>query len=254
VIPIKDNIATGRFPFVTVGLIVANLVVYILAIQHGGSFISGPSTIETFKYGVIPYAILHPGAHCAHLVEVACGHHLPAQNLLPSWLTIFTGMFMHASIVQLAGNMIFLGIFGPSVEDAMGPLKYICFYVLGGLASLALQIALAPHAAGPTVGAAGAVGAVLGGYVLIYPQARVLTFAFIILFVTVIELPVWVLLGAWVAEQAAFAATGLINPVGTGRAAAYFAYAGGFLFGLVTIRLLAGNVKRIAPRRPQAVA
>ena len=104
-LPIKDNIPTGRFGFVTFGLIVANFVVYILAIRHGGSFISGPDAHETFRYGAIPYAILHPGVHCAEVVntsvpnasaQILCNthllnaNHIPAENLLPSWETIFT--------------------------------------------------------------------------------------------------------------------------------------------------------------------
>jgi membrane associated rhomboid family serine protease len=263
VIPIKDNIPTDRFGFVTLGLIVANFVVYILAIRHGGSFISGPSAAETIKYGAIPYALLHPGVHCAEVAPVSApsavrmvcntgllnANHIPAANLLPSWETIFTGMFMHASILHIGGNMIFLWIFGNNVEDAMGPIKYFCFYMLGGIAALALQVAVAPHSSAPTVGASGAIAAVLGGYILLYPRARVLTLVIIILFVTVIELPAWVLLGVWFAVQAVFGAAGLTDPAGSGGGVAYFAHVGGFAFGLLTIKLLATNRKPTPPSR-----
>jgi membrane associated rhomboid family serine protease len=266
VIPIKDNIPTRRFGFVTFGLIVANFVVYILAIRHGGSFISGPDARETFRYGAIPYAILHPGVHCAEVVnrsapnasaQILCNTHLlnashiPAENLLPSWETIFTGMFMHASIVHIGGNMIFLWIFGKSVEAAMGPIKYLAFYIAGGIVALALQIAVAPHSTAPTLGASGAIAAVLGAYIVLYPRARVLTFVLIIFLVTVIELPAWVLLGVWFAEQALFGATGLTTP-GSSGGVAYFAHIGGFLFGLLTVRLLVSKSRRIPvpPRHP----
>jgi membrane associated rhomboid family serine protease len=256
-IPIKDNIPTDRFPFVTVGLIVTNLIVYILAIRHGGSFFSGPSETEVFKYGAIPYAILHPGVHCAIVapasnptaIETLCNTHLlnqshiGAQNLLPSWESIFTGMFMHASILHIGGNMIFLWIFGNNVEDAMGPVKYLIFYVLGGLAAFGLQLAVGPHSTVPTLGASGAIAAVLGGYIVLFPRARVITFVFIVLFFTVVELPAWVLLGVWFAEQAIFGATGLTTGGGASGGVAYFAHVGGFIFGLIAIKLFAHKLK-----------
>jgi membrane associated rhomboid family serine protease len=254
VIPIKDNIRSGRFPFVTLGLIAANFVVYFLAIQHGGSFISGPSELEVVKYGAIPYAITHPSLHCGYALTlqgpaIACAHGSGGPiNSVPTWETVFSAMFMHASILHIGGNMIFLWIFGKSVEDAMGPIKFLCFYILGGLAALALQVAVGPHSAVPTLGASGAIAAVLGGYIVLYPRARVLTFVFIILFFTVIELPAWVLLGLWFAEQAVFGAAGLTNPAGSAGGVAYFAHVGGFAFGLLTIKLLATNRRQVPPR------
>jgi membrane associated rhomboid family serine protease len=265
VIPLKDNIPTDRFPIVTLSLIVANLVVYILAIRHGGSFISGPDTHEVIKYGAIPYALLHPGVHCAEVVrqtvfgsgtgtpEILCNttalnaNHIPSENLLPSWETIFTGMFMHASILHIGGNMIFLWIFGNNVEDAMGPIKFLAFYIVGGLAALALQVAVAPHSTAPTLGASGAIAAVLGGYIVLYPRARVLTLVLIIFFFTVIELPAWVMLGIWFAEQAVFGAANLTNPTGGGGGVAYFAHVGGFVFGLLAVRLLATKRRKSVP-------
>ena len=263
--PIKDNIPTDRFPFVTAALIVANFVVYVLAIRHGGSLISGPDIQEVLKYGAIPYALTHPGVHCAEVARqtptgpqalgVVCNTRLlaanaiPAANPLPAWETVFTAMFMHASILHIGGNMLFLWIFGNNVENAMGPVKYIAFYVVGGIAALALQVAINPHSTVPTLGASGAIAAVLGGYIVLYPRARVLTLIFIILFFTVIELPAWVLLGAWFALQAVFGATGLTSPTSAGGVA-YFAHVGGFLFGVLTIRLLATKRKQVPPPRP----
>jgi membrane associated rhomboid family serine protease len=253
VIPIKDNIPTGRLPFVTAGLVLLNFIVYFLAIRHGGSFIGGPTMQEEVKYGAIPYALTHPGAHCT-LVQagaqegIACAHHaLP--NTIPTWQTVFTAMFMHASIIHIAGNMIFLWIFGNHVEDAMGPVKFIFFYLVGGIAALALQVAIGPDAQVPTLGASGAIAAVLGGYIVLYPRARVLTLVLIIFFFTVIELPAWVLLGIWFAVQAVFGAAGLTSPSAAGGVA-YFAHVGGFLFGLLTVRLLATRRRQVPPARP----
>jgi membrane associated rhomboid family serine protease len=230
-IPIKDNIPTDRFPLVTVSLILANIVVYVLAASHGGSLISGPDGHELIKYGVSPYAITHPTGR--------------------TWGTVFTSMFMHASILHLAGNMLFLWIFGNNVEDSMGSLRFLLFYVVGGLAALALQTAVEPNSVAPTVGASGAIAAVLGGYIVLYPRARVLTLVLIVLFFTVIELPAMVMLGLWFAEQAVFGAVGLTDPAGGGGGVAYFAHIGGFAFGLVAIRLLATRRK---PTPPTAAA
>jgi membrane associated rhomboid family serine protease len=230
-IPIKDNIPTDRFPLVTVALILANIVVYVLATGHGGSLISGPDTHELVKYGVSPYSITHPTGR--------------------TWGTVFTSMFMHASILHLAGNMLFLWIFGNNVEDSMGPARFLLFYVAGGLAALALQVAVEPNSMAPTVGASGAIAAVLGGYVVLYPRARVLTLVLIILFFTVIELPAMAMLGLWFAEQAVFGAVGLTDPTGGGGGVAYFAHVGGFAFGLLAIRALATRRK---PTPPTAAA
>jgi membrane associated rhomboid family serine protease len=254
VIPIKDNIPTDRFPFVTLALIVINFVAYYLAIRHGGSFFSGPDTQEVVKYGAIPLTLTHPGWHCAVVpvgaqAGIGCVHHsLPGT--LPAWETIFTSMFMHASLLHIGGNMLFLWIFGNNVEDALGPVKYLLFYLVGGIAALALQVAISPGSGVPTLGASGAIAAVLGGYIVLYPRAKVLTLVIIILFFTVIELPAWVMIGIWFVEQAAFAAANLTHPTGGAGGVAYFAHVGGFAFGLLTVRLLATRRKRLPPLRP----
>jgi membrane associated rhomboid family serine protease len=255
VIPLKDNVAADRFPLVTLALIVANFVAYILAIRHGGSFISGPDFHEVVKYGAIPYALTHPGHHCgivatAQGAGVACQGQLgvrgapPSSEYISSWETIFTGMFMHASILHIGGNMLFLWIFGNNVEDALGRVKYLAFYLVGGIAALALQVVVAPNSTAPTLGASGAIAAVLGAYIVLYPKARVLTLVIIIFFFTVIEIPAWIMLGVWFALQAAYGAAGLTNPTGAGGGVAYFAHIGGFVFGFLLIRLL------MKPRSP----
>jgi membrane associated rhomboid family serine protease len=247
-IPIKDNIPTDRFPFVTVALILANVVVYLLSIRHGGSLISGPDAQEIVKYGATPYALTHSGVHCGLVspTELGCGR---AVSGLPAWQTVLTAMFMHASILHIAGNMLFLWIFGNNVEDSMGPARFLIFYLLGGVAALALQVAVGPNTAAPTVGASGAIAAVLGGYIVLYPRARILTLVFVILFFGVIELPATVMLGLWFIQQAVFGAVGLTSPTNAGGGVAYFAHVGGFAFGLLTIRLLATRRKATPPTR-----
>ncbi|HEY0515995.1 MAG TPA: rhomboid family intramembrane serine protease, partial [Solirubrobacteraceae bacterium] len=152
--------------------------------------------------------------------------------------------------LHILGNMVFLAIFGPNVEDAMPRLLFLVFYLLAGLIALAAQVAIDPGSTGPTLGASGAIAGVLGGYILLYPRARVLTLVFIVFFVTIIELPALVLLGFWFLEQLYFGLAGLANPIG-GEGVAYFAHIGGFVFGLLTIRAFARRARE-PPRRSAA--
>ena len=118
-------------------------------------------------------------------------------------------MFMHGGLLHLGGNMLFLWIFGNNVEEAMGPVKYLLFYLLGGVAALALQIVFDPSSTIPTLGASGAIAAVLGGYIVLFPRAKVITVIFIVFFFTILELPAMLVLGIWFLEQALFAARGI---------------------------------------------
>jgi membrane associated rhomboid family serine protease len=145
--------------------------------------------------------------------------------------------------------MLFLAIFGPTIEDSMGRVRFLVFYLLGGLVALGAQVLVDPNSTTPTLGASGAIAAVLGGYIVLYPAARVLTLVLLIFFVTVIELPAWAMLAIWFAAQAAFGAAGLTNPTGSGGVA-YFAHVGGFAFGLVAVRWLATKRKAVPPMRP----
>jgi membrane associated rhomboid family serine protease len=162
-------------------------------------------------------------------------------------------MFMHGGILHLAGNMLFLWIFGNNVEDAMGHVRFVVFYLLGGVAAVALQVVANPDAAVPTIGASGAVAAVLGGYILLYPHARVITLIFIIFFFTILELPALVILGFWFIEQILFGLAEVATPAGGGGGGvAYFAHVGGFVFGLAAIKLFAQHAKDYTapPRYP----
>jgi membrane associated rhomboid family serine protease len=154
-------------------------------------------------------------------------------------------MFMHGGLFHLLGNMLFLWVFGNNVEDAMGRVRFVVFYVLAGLAALGLQTVIHPDAAVPTIGASGAIAGVLGGYIVLYPHARVVTVIFIVFFFTVLLLPAIVVLGIWFIEQAIFAALDQANPAGDGGGVAYFAHVGGFLFGLLAIKLFARRRKDV---------
>ncbi len=254
--PLKDNIPTDRTPFVTIALIAINVLVYFL-LQKGG-ILSGPPDEGVVHYGAIPYELTHLGDECDALFgpdglarsEILCEGLDPVQvtDTPPALLTVFSAMFMHGSILHLAGNMLFLWIFGNNVEDSMGHVRFVLFYLLGGIAALALQVLIGPDAVVPTVGASGAIAAVLGGYILLYPQARVVTVIFIIFFFTILELPALVVLGLWFLQQVAFGYFDLAQPTGGGGGGvAYFAHIGGFLFGLAAIKLFADRRKDYSP-------
>jgi membrane associated rhomboid family serine protease len=150
-------------------------------------------------------------------------------------------MFMHGGLLHLGGNMLFLWIFGNNVEDAMGRVKFVIFYLLGGLAALLLQIIVGPGSQVPTLGASGAIAGVLGGYILIFPRARVVTVIFIVFFFTILELPALLVLGIWFLEQAVMGYFDLAHPAGGGGGVAYFAHVGGFAFGLLAVRAFASR-------------
>jgi membrane associated rhomboid family serine protease len=250
--PLRDNIPTDRFPVVTLVLIVVNVLAYFFW-QKGGLSLGDPSSQaymdNLIDFGAIPYELTNPGSHCEFVGQgVACegqpGVTGTADPQPPTWITPFTSMFMHGGLLHLGGNMLFLWIFGNNVEDAMGPVRYVFFYVLAGLAAMAAQVLVNPDAAVPTIGASGAVAGVLGGYLLLFPRARVVTIVFIIFFFTILELPALLFLGIWILQQVIFGYLGLIQPVGEGGGVAYFAHIGGFVFGLLLIKTFASERRR----------
>jgi membrane associated rhomboid family serine protease len=268
-IPLKDNIPTNNFPVVTVAIIVANILVFVffqhaLFGPHGGFSSSGDPEV-TVKYSFIPYELSHPGKLCGdeaivqgqrittdsqplcegateQFTNTQTGEPVDAKvervldrNQPSVWVTIFTAMFMHGGVLHIAGNMLFLWIFGNNIEDAMGRLKYIFFYLAGGVAAALGQFIVHTDATVPTLGASGAIAAVLGGYALLYPRARVVTLIFIVFFITVITLPALLVLGLWFLLQLLDAS----NQPLTGGGVAVWAHIGGFLLGVLTVKLLA---------------
>jgi rhomboid family protein len=244
-IPLKDNIPTRRFPVLTVALIVINVIVYF-GLQHGG-ITHGPNDNEVVRWGLIPYELTHPGKHCDLVAggQVACegqrGVSGQASAQPNTWLTMFSSIFMHGSILHIAGNMLFLWIFGNNIEDSMARWRFVIFYLLGGLIANMAQVAVGPDSTAPGIGASGAIAAVLGGYALLYPRARVITAVILIFFITLLDLPALLVLGGWFLLQILDAAVN--NPLG-GSGVAYFAHIGGFIFGLLLIKLFADRVNR----------
>jgi membrane associated rhomboid family serine protease len=244
--PLKDNIPTQSTPYVTIALIAINVLAYFLW-QRGGLSFGSPSDPHYLQnlidYGVIPYEVTHPSDHCVIVGQaIGCGRVGGSQP--PTWITPFTAMFMHGGLLHLGGNMLFLWIFGNNVEDAMGRVRYLVFYLIGGLAATALQTIVGPSSVVPNLGASGAIAAVLAGYLVLFPRARVVTFVFIVFFFTVLELPAIIFLGIWIGEQLLFGYLGLTQPSGGGGGVAYFAHIGGFAFGFAAVKLFASEPRR----------
>jgi membrane associated rhomboid family serine protease len=264
-IPLKDNIPTRRFPVLTVLIIVVNVVVFFAFEDAKISFSGGQvNDQKVVEYGAIPYEITHPGKLCftrpttsgsgvfceGQTVQTTEGPHKVTALDVPRdqrdqpawWITVFTSMFMHGGILHIAGNMLFLWIFGNNIEDSMSLWRFPIFYLGAGVAALAGQTLIDPSATAPTVGASGAIAGVLGAYALLYPRARVVTVIFIIIFFTVVTLPALLVLGLWFLLQVAYGAADVAQPAGGSGGVAYFAHIGGFLFGLLLIRLFANDV------------
>ncbi len=227
-LPLRDNAPTRTRPYVTWALIAANVLVWVL---YQLPDLEG--SVRELAYQ--PCEVVNQCAVTGQDWEV----------------TAFTSMFMHGGPVHLGGNMLFLWIFGNNVEDALGHVRYLLFYLAGGLAATALQSAVTlgtgtpADAMIPNLGASGAVSAVLGAYLLLHPRARVLTVFFVGIFFFLREIPAVFMLGLWFVFQLVSGSAALQHPE-QGGGVAFFAHVGGFLFGLLLVKL----VQQHRPARP----
>lgn len=241
-IPLNDNVRLSRTPIATIALVLANVIAYVLGAVGGGSMIGGPSGDTVVRYGAIPYEFSHWGQHCAlgvslfHQRLLCTGQHgvIGTTGAQPAtWETAFTAMFLHTNILALAVNMVFLAVFGATVEDRVGRLAFVALYVTGGLVALALQVAVASGSATPLLGASGALATVLGAYAVLHPRARVRTLVMAVIRVGFVELSAWVVIAAWFAFDAILGAVGLGTRFGGGAEVAYYAHWGGLAFGAI---------------------
>ena len=235
-LPLKDHNPTTLRPFVTIGLIALNCFVFLIELGHGPSL---PYFLA--RWGAVPYAFTHFGG------VVTVGNNLPATPAAaPFWITGITSMFLHGGWAHLLFNMLFLWIFGNNVEDFLGHLRYLVFYIVTGLVGLYTHVLLHPSSTIPVVGASGAISGVLGAYIVLYPRARVTTLLFLLFFVTFIEVPAVVLLGFWIILQL-FSGLGSLGHSGSGTA--HWAHIGGFAAGYLTLRFWLAKDLVLARRR-----
>ncbi len=205
-IPLSDDIPTRNFPLITLLAIGANVWIYFT------TFFSAtlPPDMVFNQYGLVPYNLVH--------------------SPITEYPAIYSSMFLHVGFWHLAGNMLYLWIFGNNIEDVLGKFKFILFYLVCGTIAALGHIATNTDSVIPMVGASGAVSGVLGAYIVLFPFARIKTLIFIVIFITVIRIPALVLLGLWIGIQ-------VLNGMaaGGGPGVAWFAHIGGFLAGMILI-------------------
>jgi len=235
IIPIGDEDRRRTFPIVNLALIAANILVYIYV------YVLVSPTTQAYilnNYVAIPREILE-------------GQDVPPPGPHPLWITLFTAMFMHANFLHIAGNMLFLFIFGDNVEDAFGHLQYLLFYLLSGVVATLVQAGVAEAFEGASgmvageLGASGAIAGVLGAYLVMFPHARIrVLVGFVIFFFT--RLSAGIVIGVWFLLQFIPALTSIYNVGGV----AYFAHVGGFLTGVVIASIFRPRPLRSPPPRP----
>jgi membrane associated rhomboid family serine protease len=212
-LPLRDFIPTRRFPVLTVGIIVVNIVVFLYELLAEAS-----GTLEQTFYtmGVVPFKVTH--------------------NFGPAVaLSFITAMFLHGGFMHIAGNMLYLWVFGNNVEDSMGRLRFLVFYLIGGVIASTTQVLAGSNSRLPTVGASGAIAGVLGAYIVLFPRARIQTLLFLGYFARVAQLPALLVLGFWFVLQLF---NGLLAFGGAQiGGVAWFAHIGGFVAGLLLVRL-----------------
>lgn len=214
-IPIRDTIPSRSFPIVSVTLIVVNTIVFLFEMSLGRNL-----EFLMDRYALVP-------AKLASLFEDGSQ---PVRTVAP----VFTSMFLHAGWIHLIGNMLYLWIFADNVEDKMGRVRFVLFYLLCGAGAAALHVIMSPTSETPTVGASGAIAGVLGAYFLLFPRARVLTLFPIFFFIQFIEVPAFFFLGFWFLMQFFSGALSIgIEPSGGG--VAWWAHVGGFVTGMTLV-------------------
>lgn len=208
-IPLTDaSRRPEHFPVVTIGIILVNALVFVLELMGGDAFVN--------QWAMIP-------------ADIVAGRH---------WVTILTAMFMHGGWMHILGNMVFLWAFGPEIEDAMGPMSYLAFYLSSGLLATLAQIAAMPGSTVPNLGASGAIAGVMGAFLVTYPRDRVRALLLFGWFARITVIPAALLIGLWFVIQL-FSQVGAVAAVDTGGVA-YMAHVGGFVFGAVTGRFFEG--------------
>ncbi|MFN3649539.1 MAG: rhomboid family intramembrane serine protease [Armatimonadota bacterium] len=228
-LPLHDDNPTRSTPVVTIALILINVLVFLYQLSIG---------LETsvIRFGLIPAELLQGADNAYGGRQLGLPPGEVVQNLNPAPITLLTSMFMHGGWMHIIGNMWFLWIFGNNVEDSMGKVKYVLFYLFAGAVAAAAQIATGPGDTIPMVGASGAIGGVLGAYLVLFPGSRVIALIPLGFIWFTRALPAWIVLGFWFVLEFIRGATALGGQNAGG--VAYAAHVGGFVTGVVLGRLL----------------
>jgi membrane associated rhomboid family serine protease len=216
-IPLRDENPTSRKPIVTIIIIAINCLIYLYGLTKP------TAALQRF---IVQYALIP--SELTHFVE------LTPYSSVPILLTPLTSMFLHGGFMHLAGNMLFLWVFGNNIEDYLGPIKFILFYLLSGFAADFLFVLFSPNSQIPLIGASGAISGTLGAYLVLYPRARILTLIFLFYFIRIVRMPAMVVLGFWIVYQIIMSAI----DSGSGGGVAWLAHVGGFAFGWILFKII----------------
>ncbi|MFW6148757.1 MAG: rhomboid family intramembrane serine protease [Atribacterota bacterium] len=216
--PLWDEMPTRKIPIITISLIIINCLVYYYQI-----FVVADSMQFIYSFGLVPY-------------EVSQSIDIVPYGPSPIHLTVGTSMFMHGSFVHLFGNMLYLWIFGNNIEDYLGSFSFIAFYLFSGVLAAITQILISPYSKVPMIGASGAVAGVLGAYFILFPKSRITTLIFFGFFIRLIKMPALFVLGLWIIFQLFYGLSNL-SLQGANAGVAWFAHIGGFVGGIILIRL-----------------
>ena len=243
-IPLGDaDIQRRTFPYVTLALVLANVVVFVYQFSLG----EFDRQVFILTHGLIP-AELTSGNEFLNYGNPLYGYS-DIESPFGTWPTVFTSMFLHGGIMHIIGNMLFLWVFGGNLEDRLGHVKFLFFYLAAGFAAAMAQTGIDMESQVPMVGASGAIAGVLGAYLLLYPFSRINTL-FIFIFITVIPVPAVLVLGLWFVLEL-FKGVGSLGVETIGGGVAYFAHVGGFVAGLLMMAFYKMLVREpIIPRRP----
>jgi membrane associated rhomboid family serine protease len=216
-IPIRDRNPSGTFPYITIGVICLNVAVFLFQLSLGQRI-----DAFLFQFGVIPIRVIHYAD-------------IPDVNIMDAYFPFFSYMFLHGGFIHLIGNMWYLWIFGDNIEDMLGRLKFIIFYLVCGIGAAAIHVYFNSWSGIPCIGASGAVAGVLGAYMVSFPKAKVLVVLPLFIIWQIVELPAIVVLGFWFLIQF-FSGTAAITTV-EGGGVAWWAHIGGFIIGVVLIKI-----------------
>jgi membrane associated rhomboid family serine protease len=252
-LPLKDYNPTSSPAVITIILIALNVAVFLTEPVLSSGKSPEQQQLEQVEYfackGAVPYEVTH-GERTGDAIRRGVRFEKPIDNAFAAveaakcprknvWASIFVSMFLHGSLLHLGGNMLFLWVFGNNVEDRLGKLKYVLFYLLAGITAAYAQSFVFPDSAVPLVGASGAIAGILGAYLLMFPRAPILTLVVFFL----VPIPAFVMIGVWFVTQ-------LFSSVGSVAAdtgVAYMAHVGGFLAGMLLLLIF-------RPKRPRAAA
>ena len=223
--PLKDDIPNHSFPLFTVVLIMANVAVFLyqLSLEVGpGAPAQAAAAAFVMEFGAVPCRLT---GMC------------PAEDFPGPMLTVFTSMFLHGGFFNIAGNMLYLWIFGDNVEDTLGHFRFLLLYLLAGAGAALSQVVVGPDSRIPMVGASGAISGVLGAYLLLFPRARILCLIIFGFFIRFVHIPALIVLGFWIVVQV-LNGLGSVGATGKTGGVAWFAHIGGFVAGIFLLFLL----------------